>query len=173
MLKEITDHTERHTTLAVHFTDTHPKAADFWLVWLYWADFFHASESKAARHEQKQARKALQLIAMSAPTAFSLPLGYILLWPNTWQPIVTVWKKASHSCFCVRVLILASDVTVVWKRLLATPWAGLHEESCLATQPTPSSPLLLRAVQAWRWRVNQVPEEHGSQLFPPLSLRSS
>lgn len=44
-----------------------------------------------------------------------------------------------------------------------------------ALRLSPPSPHLCSSVpyKHWRWRVNQVPEEHGSQLFPPLLLRSS
>jgi len=60
-----------------------------------------------------------------------------------------VKKKKNTPVLGVRVLLLASNNAEVWKGYWPLHWVGLHKKSCFATQPAPSSPLLLCAVQAF------------------------
>lgn len=136
--------TQKTTTLAVHFTNTHPKAANFWHVWLYWADLFHASGHKAAStSEQGKHYNSLQCLPLQL-----LPSSGLHSLMTQYLAACCKSLKKKNPVLGVRVLLLASNITVVWKDYWPLHWAGLHQQSCFVTQPTPSSPLLLCAAQA-------------------------
>lgn len=170
------NHTEDNHT-AVHFTDTHPKAAKFWCVWQHWADFFHASGPKAARHEHKWARKlkhynslqclpALQLLASSV--LHSVMTQYLAAYCNSMKKENSLPFQSLAWEYCFLQAILQRFGRAVGHSI------GLGFTSRAALRLSPPPPHLCSSVlyKHWRWRINQVLEEHGLQLFPPPSLRS-
>lgn len=162
--------TQKTTTLAVHFTDTHPKAANFWHVWLYWADFFHASGHKAdSTSEQGKHYNSLQCLALQ------------LLPSSGLHSLMTQYLAACYKSLKKKIIILCLpweycflQAILQWFGKTIGHSIGLGFTSRAALWLSPPPPHLCSSVlhKHWRWRVNQVLREHGSQLFPPLFLRS-
>lgn len=119
--------TQKTTTLTVHFTDTHPKAANFWHVWLYWADFFHASGHKAAStSEQGKHYNSLQCLPLQLlPSSglHSLMTQYLAACCKSMKKKSCPWRESIASC---------KQYYSGLEGLLATPlgWASPAELLC-------------------------------------------